>query len=151
MCCGISLNDVKNFALNSGNFLVHGASGYLSGHAINYLNQYFNPGKIIIGKPIVPLIDPVVAGGCSLIFAAVDFLAKAIFEKILGESLNEKPLVQTLRMSGTIALSALIASSTFNMTFTLAATAIATSVVATAMMMWIALLYNEMVHPQPVV
>jgi hypothetical protein len=150
MCCEISLTDVKNYALTAGNFLFHGPAGYFNGHAINYLNQYFNPGKIIIGKPMVPLINPWVSGGCSLIFAAVDFLAKAVFDKFLGEELSEKPLVQTLRMGGSIALSALIASTVFNVTFTMAAVAIATTAVATGVIMWGVQVYNLSIHPSPI-
>lgn len=146
----ISVTDVKNYFLQAGDIVYQAGTGLLGGHTINYINQWLHPGKVILGKPPVPLIDPFQAGVCSLTFAVTDFLAKQIFEKYLGVEFSNKPLCQVIRMAGTIALSALVTSACLHITFTLAATAIVTSIVASAIIMGLVILYNAMVHPAPV-
>lgn len=68
--------------------------GYASGHFLNYTVQTLQ--SSFFKKTFV---NPWAGGICSGIFVVVDFLAKTLFEKVLGEDYAKRPLVVMARIA----------------------------------------------------
>lgn len=121
-------------------------SGALCGHVINSINQYMHPGKVILGMSATVVINPSQAAVCSMIFAIFDRVVLGL----VPHHLKNNPQIQLVRISASVMTSATVSSAIFGISFNLAAGVIASSIIATTILLGAAKVYNQLVHEHAV-
>lgn len=146
----ITMADVGDFCVGSGNAVFQGGVGFLAGHALNKVDLWMHPVKNILGKTPIPIINPIQSAICAFAFAISDFAVKQIFDNWLG-SYSQKPLCQVIRMAVSLSFAALVTSGCLQISFTLAAGAIAASIAGTIILTGFATGYTSLMYtPNPV-
>ena len=146
MFSNFSLQKVEHWIHQAGSGVLQTGTGYISGHAINSVYQWLHPGKVILGQPLVLVINPWVAGACAGIFAIVDLVAKKVIENTELNKLSQKPLYQLIRLAVSVTVSSLIACLIFGITFKIAAVAILSSLVASTVLLYVAKGFSELIY-----
>ncbi len=148
MYSSFSLQKVEQWVHHAGSSILQTGTGYLSGEVINSVYQWLHPGKVILGQPLVLVINPLVAAASAGIFALVDLTAKKIIENTPLQKVSHKPLYQLIRVAVSLTISSLAASLIFGITIKIAAAAILSSLVASTLFLYIAKAFSKLVYQE---
>ncbi len=138
----ISVRNIENVVYHAGSMILQTGIGYFSGHFINAVALWLNPGKVVLGRSANLAIQPWDACAAVAIFTVVDLIAKAVLEQLPFKESLQKPLYQLIRIAVSVTVSSLIASAILGITINMAAVAIVSSIIASTILMGLAKLYS---------
>ena len=132
----LSWNDVKNKVYNIAPVGMHaaflGVSGYYVGLGINLADRWLHPVKNALGKP--PLLNPLHGAICGVAFCVIDHFAYNFAQRLF----KNNRITNAPRVIVSITLTALLVSTVFSISLSMAGVITTTNFLATGILRSIA-------------